>query len=81
MSGFPYLPFENYPNDTAHQKYLQQWNNRTIEALATPQNTVSSQNGFSLVVLPTVAFAAAMVYVNFRFGAFIFSQLKRQKRI
>ena len=81
MSGFPYLPSESYPNDTAHQNYLQQWNTRTIEASATPQKIVSSQNGFPIIALPTVAFAAAMVYVNFKLGAFNFRQLRRPKRI
>ena len=34
MTGFPYPPNENYPNDTTHQTYQQQWNTRTIQPTA-----------------------------------------------
>ena len=30
MSGFPYLPSESYPYDTAHLKYINEYNTRTI---------------------------------------------------
>jgi hypothetical protein len=34
MTGFPYPTNENYPNDTTHQTYQQQWNTRTIPPTA-----------------------------------------------
>jgi hypothetical protein len=79
MSGFPYLPSESYPNDTAHQNYLQQWNTRVIAAPATNQ-AVSSQNSFPIITLPATAFIALMVYVNFRFGVFNVNIYKRKQR-
>jgi hypothetical protein len=81
MSGFPYLPSESYPNDTAHQNYIQQWNTRVIESPATPQNAVSSQNGVPGFALYIVVLAATMVYVNFKLGVFNFIHSARQKRI
>ncbi len=80
MSGFPYLPSESYPNDTAHQNYLQDWNTRVIDAPATPQDVLSSQNSFPIVAFPAVGVLAALVYVNFKFGVFA-SAFKRGKRV
>jgi hypothetical protein len=32
MSGFPYPPEESYPADAAHNAYLEEWNNRVVDA-------------------------------------------------
>jgi hypothetical protein len=83
MTGFPYPTGEAYPNDTDHQDYLKQWNNRVIESPVTPQVT-TSHNGFSnlpVVALPVTLLTISMVYINFKFGAFDFLYSKRQKRI
>ncbi len=71
MTGFPYPPDESYPNDAAHQNYLQDWNTREIDLPANPHNTVSSQNGFPIIAFRTVTFAAATIYVGFKLGAFL----------
>jgi hypothetical protein len=70
MSGFPYPPTENYPNDTAHQTYLAQWNTRAYTDPATPQNTTISQNSFVITGLSISAITAAMTYSNFKVGVF-----------
>ena len=69
MSGFPYPPSENYPNDTAHQAYLAQWNTR-VYAEPPTQNTTISQNSFAIPALSTFAVGAVMIYVNYKVGAF-----------
>ena len=70
MSGFPYQPTESYPNDTAHQAYLAQWNTRVYADPSNTQNTISTQSSFAIVALPAAAFAATMIYANYKFGAF-----------
>jgi hypothetical protein len=37
MSGFPYPPGEEYPDDAAHQDYLRLWNTRIIDLPAKPK--------------------------------------------
>jgi hypothetical protein len=66
MSGFPYPPTESYPNDTAHQNYMQQWNTR-VYAAPTAQNSISNQNfaaalpSFAILSATTSVAAAACV--------------------
>lgn len=36
MTGFPYPPNESYPDDAAHQNYLQEWNTRLISLPTAP---------------------------------------------
>ena len=82
MSGFPYPPSESYPNDTAHQNYLTQWNTRVIEPTVTAQSVDSGQNSFVNTAFPVIALVVAMSYINFKFGAFdiISNRVKREKR-
>lgn len=75
MSGFPYLPSESYPNDTAHQGYLQEWNTREILLSASPQSFE-----FPIIALPIALIVAVMVYANFKAGVFKSLNLNRTKR-
>jgi hypothetical protein len=66
MTGFPYPPNENYPNDTTHQNYQQQWNTRTIQP-QTPQNTTPNQGSLANSYLPStlmiIFLSACLVYL------------------
>ena len=81
MSGFPYLPNEYYPNDTAHSQYLQQWNTRIVtEPLSTTQNMVASQNNlaaFSILALLYFEVVLVSVYATFKKRPFHSHKLKR----
>jgi hypothetical protein len=73
MSGFPYLPSENYPNDTAHQNYLNDWNTRII----TP-SAPASQNSFA-TALPLAVLITALIYATFKSLSRAFVNAKRRK--
>jgi hypothetical protein len=72
MSGFPYpLQTESYPNDTDHNNYLREYNNRTIElppspsATAIPQGTVNESFMSTIllvIVIASTAVAAATIF-------------------
>jgi hypothetical protein len=68
MSGFPYPPDESYPNDTAHENYLQQWNTRTVQTVG-PQNvqtgSFTGASSFAIVAAPAVALGNAAVFAGF----------------
>jgi hypothetical protein len=84
MTGFPYPPNENYPNDTTHQNYQQQWNTRTIQPPTTPQTGISSQNniaGTYLIAFPVFALAFVAAYLNLRKDFTLSRKTKGLKRI
>ena len=66
MSGFPYPPTESYPNDTAHQNYLQQWNTRVINEPSATQQAIAVQNGSSTFAITVIILGvAATIACNF----------------
>jgi hypothetical protein len=79
MSGFPYSENESYPNDTAHQNYLQQWNTRVIGPSA-EQSSSPTQNGFAAPALTCAVLTAVAVCVMFKSSAHRFL-LQRGKRV
>jgi hypothetical protein len=62
MTSFPYPPNESYPNDTAHQNYLQEWDTRIIPPTNDAQSTSSFVNANALILLavPTVLSTSAV---------------------
>jgi len=69
MTGFPYPPTESYPNDTAHQNYLTQWNTRIITDPAA-QSSALGQNSLTapmLSALYIMTFVITLVSVNVNF--------------
>jgi len=72
MTGFPYPATENYPNDIAHQSYLQQWNTRVYAAPASSKSSVSSQSALaafpSFAVLSATISTVTVALVAFKFG-------------
>jgi hypothetical protein len=69
MSGFPYPLTESYPNDTEHQNYLQQWNNRIVNLPATSQDIVANNNNYYFIfILPAIALIVQAIYFIFKRG-------------
>jgi hypothetical protein len=77
MSGFPYLPSESYPNDTAHQNYLQQWNTRIVQSTEIQTSGFSGANSADILAVPALALANATVFAYFGLGSFCATKLKR----
>ena len=81
MSGFPYPPNEGYPNDTAHQNYLQQWNTRIVQTPA-PRNAQTS--GFAVTNATAIAAISALALMNVavskKISGFAISKQKRPRR-
>jgi hypothetical protein len=70
MSGFPYPLTESYPNNTEHQNYLQQWNNRIVNPPATSQGIVANQNyNYIILVIPAIALILQGIYFIFKRSA------------
>ncbi|HTY73976.1 MAG TPA: CARDB domain-containing protein [Candidatus Nanoarchaeia archaeon] len=81
MSGFPYPPSEGYPNDTAHQNYLQQWNTRvvqTVDSQNAQTNGFSGVSNFAVVVMPIIALGNVATLAGFGWVA---ARSVRQKRL
>jgi hypothetical protein len=81
MSGFPYLPSESYPNDTAHQNYMQQWNTRVVQP--PPETQTSGFSGASsavLLAIPAVALASSAVFAFLGGRSFCLAKLKRLRK-
>ncbi len=66
MSSFPYPVSESYPNDTAHESYLKQWNTRIIDPPGAQQSTALNQKGFSTSALVLAALVATAVSLGYR---------------
>lgn len=79
MSGFPYPPDESYPNDTAHNNYLQNWNTREID-LPASQGDNSGQNGMVIMAVPLLAFATVATYAFYK-ARFLTSKFPMKKRV
>jgi hypothetical protein len=75
MTGFPYPADESYPNDTAHQDYLRDWNTRIIAA---PDDS-ASQNGFVNVAFSLVLMLPVMVYVMFKSPRLALGMAKKRR--
>jgi hypothetical protein len=80
MSGFPYPPNESYPNDIAHQNYIQHWNTRTVQ---TPESqneqtsTFTAASIFAIVATPAIALGNMAVLAGF--GGFATQAVKRKR--
>jgi len=83
MSGFPYPPSESYPNDTAHQNYLQHWNTRTVQTVE-PQNvqtgSFTGASSFAIVAAPAFALGNAAVFAGFSWVAMLPVKMKKLRR-
>jgi hypothetical protein len=75
MTGFPYPADESYPNDTAHQNYLRDWNTRIIP---TPDES-ASQNSLANVAFPFVLMLPVMVYVMFKSPRLALGMAKKRR--
>jgi hypothetical protein len=81
MSGFPYPLTESYPNNTEHQNYLQQWNNRIVNPPTTSQDIVATQNyDYIILVIPAIALIAQAIYFTFKRSALRSIHTNRLKR-
>jgi riboflavin kinase/FMN adenylyltransferase len=75
MTGFPYPADESYPNDTAHQNYLRDWNTRIIAA---PDDS-ASQNSLANVAFPFVLMLPVMAYVMFKSPRLALGMAKKRR--